>query len=878
MYQRFQAASVPPILSNAHILSFAVNEYTRELLYVSTTHIALVSLVSLAELRTVPFSSLIRTENLRAGDRKFQEVLQQYQSYGLNFLNSLPNLNIWLGVINRRRVVCLSEELEVSNEVTLDSSGVVSLFVHPSTGDLFILGLEGKMFVFSVEYSFDAVRKRLATLYDFEIKISGKKQITIEVPLSKAALSVGAATFILAVADSSAPQVEIHIWNYTAGDKTYSILHSDSSGQHTTIQALTASHSTVAVLDSNRTLAIYDFLTRQELVRQCVGSSMGEVESLVLEDPDVTCGVYLLEATGRIGDFVPGSGILSTFTSTRPTKERTPRLPKSPAQVTIVTQYSGLKQLWLLVDGALDVVNLASIGHVTDLGRVSRAEVRFEQLFLYSEEGDVGVYDPRRERIVQRYEAICKGFTDKESPEGRFCPAFSAYLPDINFLAYISTNGLLKLYDLDSGIASINTFIPKKAYTAACFLPYPNSLTSFDCLLGTSLGEVLIFTYDKLTREVTLRRKFAPHSYVVGITKQPRTQRVMTVGREGVVRLLAWPEYRWEASTLKGFWTDCSACAICGNSLLVLGYESGMLQTIYLSFGSVQSAASLLEYHLVRVTSICGLPNSNSEAISADSTGLLVLWNLDQSSPIKVFSVLQEVTTVALFGGLKSEKAFIVLKSACLFLSLRTKAQFMSVSMKELAKWKEEKVKKRTEYKGRKVLRRADMRSSSLASLEEIIKKGNPQPLGFVTKLLKKVTAAKAIVERDVLSISPEKRLTEAPQRLEIKKMTDSWYRTYRNRPLTRILEQNGLERLKKSVSKVITHFGEEIPNELAFNGQGLRKFSPSLNTDRGAIVKKSRQSARSSQPLTERKHSSRPSTSQTNSHRNSPFHLAPRG
>lgn len=877
MYQRFQAASVPPLLSHAHILSFAVNEYTRELLYVSTAHIVLVSLVSLAEVRTVSFASLVRTESLRSGDRKFQEVLQQYQSYGLNFLNSLPHLNIWLGVLNRRRVVCLSEDLEVSNEVTLDTSGVISLFVHPITGDLFILGLEGKMFVFSVEYSFDAVRKRLATPFDFEIKISGKKQITIDVPLSKATLSVGTATFILAVADTSAPQVEIHIWNYTTGDKTYSILHSDSNGQHTAIQALTASHSTVAVLDSNKTLAIYDFLTRQELVRQSVGSSMGEVEALLLEDPDVTCGVYILETTGRIGDFVPGSGIVSTFTSTRPLKERTPRLLKFPAQVTIVTQYSGLKQLWLLVDGVLDVVNLASIGHATDLGRISKAEVRFEQLFLYSEEGDVEVYDPRRERIVQRYEEICKGFNDKESPEGRFTPVFSAYLPDINFLAYISTNGLLKLYDLDSGIASISTFIPKKTYTAACFLPFPNSTTSFDCLFGTSLGEVLIYTYNKLTREVTVKRKFAPHSYVVAITKQPRTQRVMTVGREGVVRLLAWPEYRWETSVLKGFWTDCSACAICGNSLLVLGYESGMLQVIYLSFGSVQSAASLLEYHLVKITSICGLPNSNSEAISADLSGLLVLWNLDQSSPIKVFSVLQEVTTVALFGSSKGEKAFIVLKSVCLFLSLRTKTQFTSVSTKELAKWKEERVKKRTEYKGRKVLRKAEMRSSSLASLEEIVKKGNPQPLGFVSKLLKKVSAAKTIIERDVLSISPEKRLTEAPQRVEIKKMTDSWYRTYRNRPLTRILEQNGLERLKKSVSKVITHFGEEIPSELAFNGQGLRKFSPALNTDRGIRLRHSRPSAGSPQPLTERKSSSRPFTSQTHSQRNSPFHLVPR-
>lgn len=802
-------------------------------------------------------------------------MLQQYQSYGLNFLNALPNLNIWLGVINRRRVVCLSEELEVSNEVTLDSSGVVSLAVHPHTGDLFILGLEGKVFVLSVEYSFDAVRKRLSTPFDFEIKISGKKQITADVPLSKAVLSLGATTFIIGAPETSALQVEVHIWNYTTGEKTPSIVHSDSSGQQTAIQALAASHSTVAVLDSTKTLTIYDFLTRQELVRQLVG--IGDVEALILEDPDITCGVYMLETTGRVGDFVPGTGIASTFTSTRVLKDRTPRFPKPPAQFTLVTQHSGLKQLWLLVDGVLDVLNLASIGHTADLKPVSRAEVKFEQLFLYSEEGDVEVYDPRRERVTQRFEEICKGFNDKESPDGRFIPAFSAYIPDINFLAYISINGLLKLYDLDSGIASINIFIPKKTFTAAYFLPFPNSDTSFDCILGTSQGEILIFTYNKLTREVTIKRKFVAHSNVIAILRQPRTQRIMTVGKEGVVRLLAWPEYRWETSILKGFWSDCSACAICGNSLLVLGYESGMLQTIYLSFGSVQSAASLLEYHLAQITSVCGLPNSSSEAISADITGVLVLWNLDQSSPIRVFSVLQEIKTVGLFGGGKSEKAFLVLKTACLFLSLRTKAQYMSVSTKDLTKWKEEKVKKRTEYKGRKIMRKAEMRSSSLASLEEIMKKTNPQPLGLVSKLLKKVNIAKAIVERDVLSISPDKRQIDAPQRVEIKKMTDNWYRTYRNRPLTRILEQNGLERLKKSVSKVIIHFADEIPGELAFNGKGLRKFSSALNTDRGIRVKQSRQSAGSPQPLTERKPNKRPTTSQTNSTRNSPFHLVPR-
>lgn len=874
MYQRFQAVSVPPIRSSAPIISFAVNEYTRELLYVTSTHISLISLPSLSELRTIPFSSLIRSDSLRPSDRKFQELLQQYQSFGLSFLNSLPHLNIWLGVINKRRVICLSEELEVSNEVTLDSSGVMALYVHPNTGDLFLLGVEGKIFVLSVEYSFDSVRKRLNTPYDFEIKLSGKKQITVDAPLGRAAVSVGVATYILATPDAAAAQVEVHVWNYTTGEKTYSMLYSEHSGQSVSIVALAASYSRVVLCDSNTTLTIYDFLSRQELIRHSISSSISSIDSLILEDPDITCGIYILDSFGSVYDVAPGrGGVMSTFTPAKTQRDKSPR-GKINTQMDLVTLHSGLKQLWVLVDGFVNVLNLAGIGHAADLSEVWKAEVRFEQMFLYSKSGNVEVFDPQKERITQRFLDICSGFTDKENPQGQFCPDFSAYLPELNFLAYISTNALLKLYDLDSGIASINTFIPKKEYTAACFVSLPASSAMFDCVFGTSIGEILVFSYDKLTREVTLRRKFVAHSKVVAILRQARGQRLMTVGREGVVRLLNWPECRWENNTMKGFWNDCSACAICGNSLLVLGYESGMLQTIYISFGTVQPAASLLEYHLSQITSICGLSNSNSEAVSADITGLLVLWDLDNNTPKRVFSVLQEVQTVALFGNLRSDKLFIVMKNLCVFLSLNTKSKFSHISEKEICKWKEEKIKKRTEYKGRKILRRSEMRSSSLASLEEALKKMNPQPVGFVTKLLRKVTAAKAVVERDVLSVSPEKRPIEASQKVEIKKMTDNWYRTYHNRPLTRILEQNGLERLKKSVSKVITHFAEEIPGELAFTGKGWRKFNPAvMNTDRGIRVQ-SRLGRGSPGAITERKRGTRPGTSRVSSNRESPFRI----
>ena len=849
-YHRFQPSSAPPVISNAHIHSFAINELTRELLYVSNSHITLVSLDSLAELKRIPFSNLIRTESIRQNDRKFQEVLQQYVNFGLNFLNSMPHLNIWLGVINKRRVVCLSEELEVSNEVTLDSSGVMAMSVHPTSGDVFVLGVEGKVFVLGIEYSFDAIRKRLPTLYDFEIKVNVKKQIGTESLLTHIAMSFGSPTYLVASAETTpfASQTEVHVWNYTTGEKTHSVMHGDGSGQGGSVVAMAACGSLVALADSNKALVVYDFITKQELARYQLGA-IGPIEGVLVEDPDISAGVYVIDTNGKVYDFVLGSGISSTHTPGRPRDTQTPSVSRNPDRgssaklstspikpsphYTLITLHTGMKQLWLLVDGFLEVVNLASIGRVTDLHSITKVEMRYETAYFYYGKGNVDVYDPRRERVTTRIDNIVTSFTDREHPEGLFIPAFFSYLPELNFMVYVSVNGLLKLYDLDSEVASINFVMQKKTFTSACFIPLHGSETTFDCVFGTSIGEILILSYDKLTREVTQRRKYAAHDQVVMVSYLHWVQKVMTIGREGSVRFLTWPDYRWDNSVFRGFWSDCTACTLCGTSILLIGYESGMLQTLYLSFASAHPAAALLEYHIFAITCLCGLPNSNSEAVSGDSAGFIVLWNLDYSRPYKIFSVHEEVSAMALFGSLRSERLLVVMKSLSVFLSLRTKSEFVSVSPKEIAKWREDRLKKRTEYKGRKLIRKSEMRSSSLTSLEEVLKRDEKREIGAVSKLLKKVRVAKSIIERDPLAVSPHKRQTDAAPKAEIKKMTDNWYRTYRNRPLTRILEHNRVERLKRSVSKVIKHLGVDIPSELAFSGKVVRKFSPALSTER---------------------------------------------
>ena len=843
-YLRFQESTVPPVISNGHIHSFAVNELTQELLYVTSSHIALVCLKTLSEIKRIPFMSLVRLDPNRTADRKFQEVLQQYVNFGLHFLNCLPHLNVWLGVINKRRVVCFSEELEVSNEVTLDSSGVVSLHVQPVTGDLFMLGTEGKIFVMTCEYSFENVRKR-ASIYDFEIKVSVKKQIGTDVNLSKLVVTyTDFSTYFISTVDQVSLPAEIHIWNHSTGEKLPSLSHGDS--QAVSILALAAFNSVLVLIDSTKLLCVYDYLTRTEIVRTALVGSVGNIEALVLEDCDITAGIYVLDSLGRLYDFVPGLGLDSVYVAQRhrdsltPSQHRTvdksglPSFTKISTQsplkpyplIRLILQHTGLRQLWILSEGTIEVVNLGSIGRVTEMKDIRKVKKHGSHLLCYGDNGAVSLMDLDTGKCLTKIREVVQNLGDREHPNGLFVPVFTAFIQEINFIGFVSYSGLLKFYDLNTDTSSLNYFMQKKTLSAACFILNSQSGSFFDSVFGTSIGEVLVLSYTSYSKEVTLRRKYAAHDYVVYIRHLPSLHKVLTVGREGVVRFLTYPEYSWDTTFFRGFWNDCSACTLCGTSLLVLGYESGMLQTLYFSFGGSHPAVLLLEYHIYKITSVSGLSNSTSEAVSGDAAGNIVLWNLDQGKAVKVFSVLSHVTAVVIHGNLVSERLYAVVDSTVVSLSLKTKSEYVSRSYKEVKAWKEERIKKRTEYKGRKILKKTQVRSGSLAALEEVVRREGGA-FSTVDHLKRKVKVAEKLVKKDPLEIPQIRRNNDLFYKLEAKKLTDNWLRTFQARPMNHILELNNLERLKKSISKVIRYISPAIPAELAFSGRGVQRISP---------------------------------------------------
>lgn len=843
---RFQETTVPPVIANGHIHSFAVNEVTQELLYVTSSHIALVSLQTLSEVKRIPFSSLVRLDPIRTADRKFQEVLQQYMNFGLHFLNSLPHLNVWLGVINKRRIVCISEELEVSNEVTLDSSGVVGLQVHPVTGDLFMLGMEGKIFVMTCEYSFEGVRKRVASLYDFEIKISVKKQIGTDVNLARLIVSYSdSSTYFIASTDQTSVSSEIHIWNHSSGEKLPSLLHGDS--QPISITSLAAFNTVLALIDSTKTLVIYDYLARTEIVRTGLMGFVGNIEALVVEDSELTAGIYIFDSLGRLYDYVPGLGLDSLYYSVRTRDSLTPSqhrpmdkssMPsstklftqspiKSLSLIRLVLRHTGLRQLWILAEGTIEIINLGSIGRVTGMKDVKKVESKGNQLICYGENGSVTLMDLETGKYAGKVKDVLMNLTDRDHPSGLFVPVFTAYLPELDFMAFVSFNGLLKLYNLDTGSVSLNFSIQKKTISANCFIPRSQSESLFDIVLGTNVGEILVLSYISYSKEVLQKRKYAAHDLVVFVKYLPTLQRVITVGREGVVRFLAFPEYSWDGTVFKGFWSDCTAGALCGTSLLVLGYESGMLQTLYFSFSGSYPSVLLLEYHIFKVTSVSGLPNSASEAVSGDSAGNIVLWNVDQGQALKVFSVLNHISAVAMAGNVVCERLYAVVNGNIVALSLRTKTQYVSFSYKDVKVWKEERVRKRTEYKGRKIVKKNQMRAGSMAALDEAVRREGKVFVGSVDHLVRKVKVAERLVKRDPLEIKQQLRVNDSFYKLEAKKLTDNLLRNYQTRPMNHILELNSLERLKKSITQVIRYISPSIPAELAFTGRGLRRISP---------------------------------------------------
>lgn len=842
---RFQDTTVPPVIANGHIHSFAVNEVTQELLYVTSSHIALVSLQTLSELKRIPFSSLVRLDPARTADRKFQEVLQQYITFGLHFLHSLPHLNIWLGVINKRRVVCFSEDLEVSNEVTLDSSGVVGLHVHPITGDLFMLGVEGKIFVITCEYSFEAARKRVASIYDFEIKVSVKKQISLDVNLARLVVAYTEnCTYFLACTDQPALPFDIHVWNHSSGEKLPSLLHGDS--QPVSILALAAFNNILALIDSSKTMVIYDYLARVEMVRTGLAGSVGNVEALVLEDSDLTAGIYVLDSLGRLYDYVPGLGLDSLYSSLRTRDSFTPSQPrlidksslpsstklfppvalKSLPLVRLVLHHTGLKQLWILAEGTVEIINLGSIGRVTDMKDVRKVEVKANQAICYGEREGVTLMDMDTGKYIGKVREILANLSDKEHPSGLFVPVFTSFLPELNILALVSHSGLLKFYNLNSDAVSLNFYMQKKTLSAACFIPRTQSDSQFDTIFGTNVGEILVLAYNSYSKEVTLQRKYAAHDFVVFIKYLPTLQRVLTVGSEGVIRFLTFPDYSWDTTFFKGFWSDCTAGALCGTSLLVLGYESGMLQTLYFSFSGSHPAVLLLEYHIFKVTSVSGLASSTAEAVSGDSAGNIVLWNVDQGRALKVFSVLEHVAAVIIAGNEVCERLYAVVSGRVVALSLKTKSKYVSFSYKEVRLWKEERARKRTEYKGRKIVKKTQARSGSMVALDEAVRRQGVT-LGSVDHLVRKVQVAEKWVSQDPLAIQPQRRSNDSLYKLEAKKLTDNWLRTFQTRPMNHILEHNSLERLKKSISRVIRYISPSIPAELAFSGRGLRRISP---------------------------------------------------
>jgi len=835
---RFKVVTPHFSLNNGSVYSFAVNEITSELLYADNHGIHLVTYDTNEEVKSIPYTDLIKQELSRYTERKQQEILATYSSHGVQYLNVLQLQNLWLGVISRKRFVFFNEELTVSSESPIDISGITCLKVQTDTGDVFTLTGDGKVLMWGCEVIADAGKKRPG---DFDVKIMMKKKFALESPITRFDITIsGPPLFACSSEPVPTQSPAVAIWDYSTGERQSSVSHSESSS--VSIQALGLKHPYLVLLDSVRNLAVVDLVQGAEIYKRGLGQTLALVDTILVEEAELSSGVYLMDAVGRVFDYsVTNSVMRSTFLHAK-TRENVPMTsPRNSEKALmavirgnvlddkaspgssfsrfntcfrLIAQHSGLKQLWALYDGTLIVVALAATGKVLSPGGLVRhirklplqpGQTKARVLELTMDSGCITLFDTDQEKVLATHTAFLE-VLNKKGETLSLC----RLAQDFSLVISITDSGNFLCYDTAARSPCLDFQLSKIVVTALCLVPHTFEpeveSTQLDIVIGTDSGLVLVFVYTPRRKAVELLKRYAGHDLVVSLEYRPWDRKVLSVGRDGYIKFLLCDQYyEWEASSVRGYWSDCTACTTCGQSMVLLGYQSGMLQTLYFSPSANMPTNALLEYHTSAITCVNGLKYNISEGVSADALGNLVLWSLDTSDPLKVFQLYSPIEALISFGLHQVETLYVVINGALLKVNVDRSVAYKQVSKRDVQSYRAEAKRRRLEQKKRTA------RPLSIYSVPK--KSSSAEPISI---LYSRVLATKVKVQADPL-------LVRAHGLRQLEEETLPELRTEdrsKDRPLHQIIERNHIERFKKSLAITIRHCNQWVPRELMFNGR----------------------------------------------------------
>ena len=824
-YSRFARSTVPYVIVNGQIYSFAVNEQTREWLYADVRGVHLVSLLDNEVTRSIQYTELIKQELSRLSDRKQQEIIQSYASHGLQNLYSLHTLNIWLGVISRKRFIFFNEELLVSSESPIDISGVSSVKVDSDTGDIFTLTGEGKVLTWTCEILSDSTKKRS----EFDVKIIQKKTFSLDSSIEKFDMSTKGTHYLAVLAENANNIITVHVWDYQTGEKLPSIPHTEGYNP-VSVTAIGLKTAFLAYLDANKTIVVKDLETGSEIHRKNIANYVNQVDYIQFEETDLTSGIYLIENKGKIIDYSASFGsVLSSFSHFK-SKEMDQKVSKfyltglrsnlfddkaSPGAVNsrfntitaIITRVTGLKQVWYLYDGGIDVVDLAAVGEMVRGEGVVRANRMqgSEVMAVQMESGQLVMVNTLTEQQV-----ACYPCPPSDSRGVSLCEVCA----EMNTVVSLSSTGLLSCHNISDNTCSVGYQLSKLTVTALCVAPkyavnHPLAKGNevLYIVMGTDSGVILVFEYNPKGRGIDHRKRYAAHDAVVFIAYRHWDRKVITVGRDGYVKFLQCDNYyEWDSGSYKGFWADCSAGAHCSRSMVILGYESGMLQTLYFSPSADYPISGLLEYHTTSIRTVSGLDISPSEAVSVDAAGLVVLWNLEKNEPLRVFRVHSRIDSLVISGNLTCDQILVVFDGAILRLRNDKNSFYKRITRRDIQNYKAEIKRKRLDQK------KKNIRSQRRLKVEPRVQ------INSVKELYAQVNALKQQLERDPTEEqrppfprSDDDLPPDKPQ----KPPTEE-----RFKQMLQLIEEKRRERFKKSLTLTIRNVNVMVPREVLFHSR----------------------------------------------------------
>jgi WD40 repeat protein len=876
-YRRLIPRETPSIIRATKLSVLAVNSLTREVLYGDQYNLYLVSLLSNSLVSYLSIGEFFKTELSRYTEKRQQDFVSQYALTSLSYLFALERLNIWALVINKRKLVFLSDSLELSTEHSIDTSGVLSCYASQKEDLIFTITSDGKINVWGVEINNDNVKKRSGQS-DFEVRLTMKRLIPAGPhPFTKLGVSETPLSSLIAAANLGS---ELYVYDYQSGNIVLTLLPQDASKPPITAVAIRG--ECVVSVDTGLVLVVYSLSKGCELIRHTLPDYFNRIDDVMLETEDSAAGLLLLDSAGYIHDYsCRNKNILSSvllraaeYSGTSPaTADRlsftaTVR-PNSHTESNVMTkasrylwyldcERSGLRQLWVVYNRSLELIKLTAICHVVPIGY----PIKYIRLCgLQRQEGEIACVTDDHDVLVVAQSGSELLFAPsppstfkRQSDQEAFMPAYSNLFIEASTFFTISDQGLVRTYDIESATASKDFKLTKQKISALALVPKYPSLGSYSkqlkqdyfLILGNTQGAVKVIEYDSKLSSLSLVKKYAAHTAVVEVIYLPKTRKVVTVGSEGLVKFMLCDEgYEWDTTAFKGTWEDVSTACVCGLDTILLGYHSGMLQSCYFGKFNGPPLIALLEYHRGGITQLAGLKNSNKDAVSADSLGTVVLWNLDNESPTRVFSLEFAVSSLCIFGNRSCESIFVLQGDKILQIHIQAVQLYAKSNLKTIKEFKSEVKAKRSKGKSAKVL---PVRSTMDLKMKEMrVTNFNGYLMNYSSEVLRlnslktKVQKVRELVSRDVLAVAEDaSRKSTTVHEVKDSLRGDQKILIFKRpkRPATTILQQNRLIRERRSAVLSIKRQGVVVPGEfLASTKVTTRMFK--INAEPSAMSPK---------------------------------------